>query len=197
MEDGQEKGRTGKKDAVTEAAADAIRERSAAAQLISEAELMELMRGHRPASPETGGSAEALTAALSKLIPQNDDLRRISGPGPQSYFYSVHHMTGAYAEILQHRLEGPLQLIAETVRNNARTYRRPVPVETFTRPPFGLERRQVLDCLKMMAETEGYDDIAATSTSASTTYLYSRTCLEDEHAAMLAEWLDVGQMDNP
>ena len=41
------------------------------------------------------------------------------------------------------------------------------------------------------------DDIARTATSASGCYLYSTRHLEPDHAAVLAEWLDVGQFDNP
>ena len=51
--------------------------------------------------------------------------------------------------------------------------------------------------LEAMAAAEGYGDIARTATSASGVYLYSTRHLEPDHAAMLAEWLDVGQFDNP
>jgi hypothetical protein len=36
-----------------------------------------------------------------------------------------------------------------------------------------------------------------TMTSASSVFLYSTLYLEPAHASMLAEWLDVGQFDNP
>ena len=106
-------------------------------------------------------------------------------------------MTEAYAQILLHKQDGPLMLIAETVRRHAGTYQRPIALDMFTQQPFNLEGHQVLDYLAIMAETDGYDDIAITSTSTAGVYLYSTSYLEAEHAAMLAEWLDVGQSENP
>jgi len=48
----------------------------------------------------------------------------------------------------------------------------------------------------MQAE-EAYRDIASTTTSSSRVLLYSTLHLETDHAEMLAEWLDVGQFENP
>jgi hypothetical protein len=92
---------------------------------------------------------------------------------------------------------GRLQLIAEVVRESSEINQRPVPLESFTRYPFGLNSREILDSLEAMATAEEYGDIARTATSASSFYLYSTRHLEPDHAAVLAEWLDVGQFDNP
>ena len=67
----------------------------------------------------------------------------------------------------------------------------------FTHPPFDLTREQVMDSLGRMSGREEYRDIASTTTSASTVFLYSTLHLEPEHASMLAEWFDVGQAQNP
>jgi hypothetical protein len=48
-----------------------------------------------------------------------------------------------------------------------------------------------------MAGLDAYQDIAQTTTSAGNTFLYSRTFLDPAYAAALAEWIDVGQYDNP
>jgi hypothetical protein len=48
-----------------------------------------------------------------------------------------------------------------------------------------------------MAAEEEYRDILPTTTSASRIFLYSTLHLEPEYASMLAEWLDVGQFNNP
>jgi hypothetical protein len=48
----------------------------------------------------------------------------------------------------------------------------------------------------MQGEKE-YLDIASTTTSSSRVFLYSTLHLEPDHAEMLAEWLDVGQFENP
>ena len=48
-----------------------------------------------------------------------------------------------------------------------------------------------------MAADDAYRDIARTRTSAGNAYLYSTTHLEADYASSLAEWIDVGQYDNP
>lgn len=186
---------TARTDAVAAAAAALIRERSAAGDLVSESEIALFLKEHS-SSPDTNMDGDVVTALLSRLILENEDLHTLSGAGSH-WYYSSRSMTGEYAEILLHAQEGPVRLIAETVRHSARVYQRPVPLEIFTEPPFNLAYRQVLDCLATMAEIEGCDDIATTTTSSSGVYLYSTKHLEAVHAEMLAEWFDVGQAENP
>jgi hypothetical protein len=176
--------------------AEAIRNWSAASQLISEQDILGLVKAHHFIPPGADRTSDSEPGILAQLVRKNDDLRKLTGAGSH-YYYSAHSMTGAYATILLHKLEGPLPLIAGTVRQSAREYQRPVPLSIFSDPPFDLPYQQVLDCLEAMAKAGGYDDIAATSTSTSAIYLYSTSHLEAEHAAMLAEWLDVGQSDSP
>jgi hypothetical protein len=179
-------------DTAAEIIAKAIRERSAASQLISEPELVGLISD----LPDADKGNKDVSAILLKLTPNGNDLQKLSGK-ESSYYYSSDYMTGVYARILLHKLDGPLQLIAETVREYTCTYRRPVPLAIFMQPPFNLEPGEALNFLDVMKKTEGLDDIAATATSASAVYLYSTLHLETDHAVMLAEWLDVGQADNP
>lgn len=54
-----------------------------------------------------------------------------------------------------------------------------------------------MECLRRMAGEDTYRGIARTRTSAGNEYLYSTAYLEADHAASLAEWIDVGQYDNP
>ena len=189
-DDGTEHG-----DAVEEMMAAVIRERSAAAQLVSESEIL-LVVGERLAPPDTDTAGDDLSVLFTQVVDENEDLYSLAGAGSH-WYYSSRSMTGAYARILLQTLEGPLRLIAETVRHNASVYQRPVPLDMFMEPPFNLTNGQVLDCLATMAATEGYDDIETTTTSASGIYLYSTSHLETEHAVMLAEWFDVGQSENP
>jgi hypothetical protein len=189
-DEGKEKG-----DAVAEMAAGVIRERSAAAQLVSESDIL-LLLNERLTPPDRDTTGDDISVLLTRLVDENEDLHSLAGAGSH-WYYSSRSMTGAYGRILLQRLEGPVRLIAETVRHNASVYRRPVPLDMFMEPPFNLTSGQVLDSLATMAETEGFDDIATTTTSASGTYLYSTSYLETEHAVMLAEWFDVGQSENP
>jgi len=172
-----------------------IRERSAAGQLVSAAELMSLLE-ERLTPRDARIQGEDITAMLTRAAHENQDLHTQNGAG-SSWYYSTLSMTEAYAAILLQALEGPVRLIAETVRHNSAAYQRPVPVELFEQPPFNLSCREVTDSLATMAVTEGYEDIATTTTSADGMYLYSTTCLEPGHAEMLAEWFDVGQAENP
>ncbi len=66
----------------------------------------------------------------------------------------------------------------------------------FTQPPFELTFQEVLNDLERMAAEEEYGDIRQTMTPASRVFLYSTLHLEPEYASMLAEWFDVGQLDN-
>jgi hypothetical protein len=180
-------------DAAAKRAAAAIRERSANSQLISGSEILDLLNAEHLTPLDAG---QDIHGFFTQLVDGHEDLHGLSGTG-SLWYYSSDHMTEAYAKIMFHQQEGPLRLIAETVRQNASTYRKPVPLDIFTRPPFNLTHDQVLRSLATMTETESYGDIARTTTSASGIYLYCKTHLEADHAAMLAEWLDVGQFENP
>jgi hypothetical protein len=48
-----------------------------------------------------------------------------------------------------------------------------------------------------MGEQEEFQDIALATTSMGRVYLYSTHHLEPDYASTLAEWLDVGQANNP
>ncbi|MDD2672499.1 MAG: hypothetical protein PHG91_08835 [Syntrophales bacterium] len=179
--------RTGREDAAAERAAALIREKSSAGRLVSESEIISLLEEERRKCPDS---------LFTRLPDENEDVHRLSGAGSH-FYYSSRHMTEIYARLLLLKLEGPLRLIAETVRRNSCACRRPVPLDLFTQPPFNLTRQEVLDSLAEMSRTEGWEDIAVASTSASVVFLYSRAHLETGHAEMLAEWLDVGQVQNP
>ncbi len=196
MERAGKEDRTGLRDAVAARVSAVIRERSAAAELISEAEILSLLNDEHLMFLDADGTGEDITVILARLVQESEDLQKLSGAGSPCH-YSSYYMTEAYAQILLRKREGPLQLIAETVRQNACAYQRPVPLDIFTLPPFNLAYDKVLEYLALMAQTTGYDDIVMTSTSASGIYLYSTSHLETEHALMLAEWLDVGQAVNP
>ncbi len=115
----------------------------------------------------------------------------------QDYFYSLRSMSDTYAGILAWKAEGPLRLIAEVVRENSRLYPRPVPMMCFMEPPFDLTEDEICECLEALGEGREYQDIVQTITSIGRTFLYSSRHLDPDHAATLAEWIDVGQADNP
>ena len=183
-------------DSVDEHVAELIRKRSAAREFITAAKIPDLWEDEYPPFPDMDGSSEDITGILTRLVHEKEDLHELSVSGSPCYYSDI-HMTAAYAQIVLHKQEGPLSLIAETVRQNSREYQRPVALDIFTQPPFNLGYDQIRDYLSIMAATKGYDDIDSTSSSASRIYLYSTAHLERDHAEMLAEWLDVGQAHNP
>ncbi|MBM3299678.1 MAG: hypothetical protein FJY85_06970, partial [Deltaproteobacteria bacterium] len=113
------------------------------------------------------------------------------------YYYSVQSLSETYAGILMRKSENPLWLIAEVVRANSQLYPRPVPLDSFHELPFGLTPEEIAECLAIMGQQKEYQDIAQTITSIGTLFLYSTQHLEPDHASTLAEWLDVGQVNNP
>jgi hypothetical protein len=170
-----------------------IRQESEAGRLISGAEILHRLADQsRPELQE-----EEFTSLLKSALGVNEDLHGLAvGNGPR-HFYSSLFMTGAYAMILLQKQGDPLRLIAQTVRHHSADYTRPVPLDLFTQPPFDLTRQEVLNDLERMEAMEEFRDIAMTMTSASSVFLYSTLYLEPGHASMLAEWIDVGQFDNP
>ena len=174
-----------------------VRHRSGQGQLATEEDFLEelvalnLLEGSPPEMRAT--LAEVLAAAKST----GGDLREIQDQRGERRYYSTQFMTDMYAGLLVRREGDPLQLIAEIVRENSSLYPRPFPVGGFERPPFGMSREEIGQCLAQMAGLDAYQDIAQTTTSAGNSFLYSKAHLDPDYAATLAEWIDVGQHDNP
>jgi hypothetical protein len=184
-------------EAASQAIAAMIRQSSETGLLISESEITRQVADQRFLTSPAAEQAEEVGNLLKKLVEGCNDLHELASPeGPRCY-YSSTFMTEAYARILLQKQGDPLRLIAEVVRENSALYPRPVPLELFTQPPFDLDRQEVLNDLKRMEGEEEYRDIVPTTTSTSRVFLYSTLHLEPDHASMLAEWLDVGQSNNP
>ena len=191
-------------EAAGRAIAAMIRQSSEASRLLSESEIHRRAADqHRRAADQhlltspAADPAEEVGNILKKVVEGSEDLHELASQDGSRHYYSSHFMTGAYARILLQKKGDQLRLIAETVRENCALYPRPVPLDIFTQPPFDLARQEVLEDLERMAAEEEYRDILPTTTSASRIFLYSTLHLELEYASMLAEWLDVGQFNNP
>jgi hypothetical protein len=134
---------------------------------------------------------------LKEMVDQNDDLKEIKDGKGISHYYSPRSMVESYAQLIVQRGIDPGILMAEVVRENSERYPRPVPVDLFGDSPFDLTREEISACLKGMASLKEYQDIQQTITSAGRVFLYSRRHLAPDYAAMLAEWVDVGQSTSP
>ena len=185
------------RNAAVHAVAALIRQGSEAGQLTSASEIAHrLMDQHRRTSQAADPEKEA-ERILREAVERNEDLHELINQDDSRHYYSSLFMTEAYAGMLHQKQNNHLQLIAETVRQNSALYPRPVPLDMFTQPPFDLPRQEVLNNIQRMAAEEEYRDIRQTATSVSGVFLYSTLHLDSEYASMLAEWLDVGQFENP
>ncbi len=140
---------------------------------------------------------DEIESVLRESIRANDDLKEALDPNGAAYYYSSLAMSEPYARILIAKMEDPLALIAAIVRENSAIYPRPVPVESFKGTPFEMTEKEIGACLERIALQEDLQDIRPTITSTGAMYLFSTRHMEPDHAAMLAEWLDVGPLTNP
>jgi len=174
-----------------------IHNRSASGCLVRAQEILTELKG-QGLLESVGIELEThLKTMLKQVLEKNQDIQEIFGRKEVSYYYSVRSMTEAYAGILVWKSEDPLWLIAEVVRESSKVYPSPVPVVSFREPPFDLTLETILECFKAFGEGREYQDICQTITSTGTIFLYSSLHLDSDYAAMLAEWIDVGQADNP
>ena len=125
------------------------------------------------------------------------DLKMILDDSGGAWYFSEQSMTGAYARVLLLKGQGPLRMMAEVIREHSRDYPRPVPLALFQCAPFNLSDDEIALCLKEMMGKPPYRDIARLITSIGNIFAYSTDHLEPGYAAMLAEWADVGQVENP
>jgi hypothetical protein len=174
-----------------------IRSRSKAGQVIEAQEIRKEILITEVSGSEEGDTETLTEDTFKQALEDHPDLRKISGQQGHVFYHSTESLSESYAAILMWKSEDPLRMIAEVVRENSRVYPRPVPQDSFQGPPFGLTEEQIAECLAAMAEQEEYRDIAHTTTSIGTAFLFSTAYLDRDHADMLAEWLDVGQSANP
>jgi hypothetical protein len=174
-----------------------IRRESKAGKLISGPEILRRAADQKLFPMSAAGPGEEAESILKKVVDENEDLHELAAEDGSRSYYSSHFMTEAYAGILLQKQGDPLRLIAEIVRKNSAAYPRPVPLDLFTQPPFGLTPHEALNDLERMSVLDEYRDIETTHTSTSRVFLYSTRHLDPEHASMLAEWFDVGQANNP
>ena len=177
--------------------ADIVREKSKAGQLVSAEELLQGLRPEHASTPEESGEATSAEALLRKAMGENEDLREVKTKEGCAFYYSSMFMSDTYATLLLHKEEGPVSLIADTIREDSDRYPRPTPLDVFKEPPFDLSQEEILSCLEEMSIRDEFQDISQVSTSIGHVFLYSSRYLDRDYALMLAEWIDVGQFENP
>lgn len=172
-----------------------IREKSRAGQLVQFDELFTELAGQGLLDSKGAHQKSELQDALRHVVSEYEDIKELSGRKRIPHYYSSLSLSETYAGILVRK--GENSLIAGIVRENSALYPRPVPLNTFREPPFDLTDEEISDCLEKMTSQGEYEDIARTTTSIGTVFLYSSRHLDPSYASALAEWLDVGQVNNP
>lgn len=113
------------------------------------------------------------------------------------FYYAPHIMSLAYAELILTKNEDQIWMMISYIRRNSEKYPQPIPMDVFLNPPFDLTSHEIESNMGKINTDGEYSDISSTETSAGTIFLFSTKYLNNDHAAMLAEWIDVGQANNP
>jgi len=179
------------------AIANVIRKGSETGQLVQFEEILTELTEQGLLTSEADGPRSHLQGDVREVVKRNEDLREIPGAHGIAYFYSTQTLSETYAVILVRKKGDPLQLIAQIVRENSSVYPRPVPLDLFRESPFDLTMEEILACLDKMGQQSEYQDIVQTTTSIGTKFLFSSRHLNPDYASTLAEWFDVGQINNP
>lgn len=177
--------------------AELVREKSKAGQLVAAEELLQGLKQGNPGTAKESEDAVSPEALLIKGTAEHEDLKEIRAKDGTCFYYSSMFMSEPYARILLHKQEGAAELIADTVREDSDRYPRPTPLDVFKDSPFDMSQEELFSCLEGMSSREEFQDISQVSTSIGHVFLYSSRYLERDYALMLAEWVDVGQFENP
>jgi len=168
------------------ALADAVRQASLAGEVVG---LYEIWGG----GEEVYGNLTASTAAAADVA----DVQLIRDGG-EIFLFSDRHMTRAYAEAAVRAATGDHpRILAETVRSDSATYPRPTPIKAFLAAPYLLPIEDVIAAAERMRMDPRYADISFTRASNGDLFLFSLNHMNRAQAESMAEWLAVGQSDNP
>lgn len=123
-------------------------------------------------------------------------IRLIEGSG-EPYLFDGTQMTGPYAHWAYLAAEDdPLAAFACCVRDESRTYPRPMAATDFANEPLRMDASAVEDAWEKAQAAEGYEDIGRVVASNGDVYFFSAHHLAEDHARSLAEWSSVGRFMN-
>jgi len=143
------------------------------------------------------GPPEGLFARISYFLGEIGDVESIR-EGEIHYLFSTKFMTRRYAESAALALTGEAaMIIARTVRYESATYPRPTLVELFGQHPYSLPPADIEAAIADMVDSAAYPDIGAVTASDGSTFLFSAEHLTLDRAQSLAEWIAVGDSNNP
>lgn len=109
-----------------------------------------------------------------------------------SYWYDRRFMTDAFAHWSFLAAENDdVVTFVDCVREESRTYPRPMPVETLQNDPFNFTSERVFDAWRKVQEAGSYPDIHRIAASNGDPYFFSDKYLDSKYAQSLAEWAAV------
>lgn len=171
-----------------------IREASAEPRLIGLDEILERLRERGLAEGlETMPQADACLG-LAAIVAQLPDVASLVSRSGRTLCHDPALLSRAYARLLDNQ-DAVDALLAGEIRASSRDGLRPVPMQFFEGPPFDLSRETMEAAFAAMAADPAFADIASTTTSLGTVYLYSGLYLERGHATFLAEQDDALAMN--
>lgn len=160
-----------------------------------DAPAMGAMRAPEPLAVQLG--EEALMADDPLPDPDVTDIVLLYGKSGV-YLYSKPLMSHSFAHALFLTAEDDdLATFAHVVREESRTYPRPVAASSFLNPPYLWSAAKVVELFERAMEDEAYADIQLTQTSLNESYFYSTRHLSDAQGKALAEWYGVEKGRNP
>lgn len=125
-------------------------------------------------------------------------LKRISDENGTVYLYSGNDMSDRYAHILTSlKQKDLLEIIADVVRYESKTYPRPTCVNLFLEKPYSVEYETLKDLLDNLGAESQYHDLQFIRASNDIPFLYSDRYLTEFYATKLAEWNAVQQYESP
>lgn len=110
--------------------------------------------------------------------------------GKRSYYlYSRDVMTDRYAHwAFLAREDDRIVTFVECVRDESRTYPRPMSIDGLKNEPFSMTDEEIVETWEAIKESGAYPDIETTAASNGDVFFYSTEYLNPAYAASLAEW---------
>lgn len=113
------------------------------------------------------------------------------------YFYDAGHMSGPFAKLAFLAAEDdPVVTLAYCIRDESKTYPRPMAETSFFNDPMSMSMDDVADAWAKIQEIPEYSDIKRISASNGDVYYFSEDHLDESYALSLAEWESVGRLYN-
>ena len=134
--------------------------------------------------------------AAEHRTPDAEGIRIIRAP-QTVYLYDGAAMTSAFARwAYLSQEDDPIATFVYCVREESRTYPRPMAQESFANHPFNMDAEAVEAAFAAAAKNPDYADLHRITASNDDIYYYSSEYLEPDHAQSLAEWSSVGRYMN-